>query len=155
LLFLGVAAPNAGARPAWTTRNVDAVFAGAGGFLTGRCSGLVTMFSDDTIRGGWLAHSTFTFSICIDSTHPEEGSGTFSLTDPAGSTLAGVISGEFTPRAPIRLTGGTGRFAHARGHLVLGQIRVTDETNCDPTHTICLNWNDDGVIKGTVKNVGS
>jgi hypothetical protein len=155
IVMLGVAAPSAAASSTWSSRNVDAPFAGTGGFHTGECSGIVTLFSDDTIRGGWLGHSTFTFHICIENFHPDEGSGAFSLTDASGSTLTGVISGGFASRVVVRLTRGTGRFAHARGRLVLRHIRLTDQTNCDPTHTICTDWKDHGVLEGTVRNVGS
>jgi hypothetical protein len=151
VVFVGLAAPSAGARLAAGPRTVSATIVGVGGYTSG-CNGTRT-------SQGRLAGSGYSLNACMTFNGSSMTlTGSFTLSNSSGAHFDGAVSGTWDGEAEIvhvRVLGGTGRFAHARGHLTIGPIIRTHETGCDPTHTVCASWKDRGPMTGTLKNVGS
>ena len=154
-----VSTPSALASPTTSTRAVRSTVHGAGGFEFD-CQNVVRT-GNGVVRRGWLALSHYSLSECVTfGSSSREGTtkGRFELTDPSGASLDGRISGTVETDAPeviiVRLVGGTGRFASARGRLKLGPIATSHYRNCPPETGPCRDWVDDGAMTGTITNVG-
>lgn len=136
--------------------HVDGTFHGTGAFVV-QCTG-VTQTGSGTFHDPVVGRGGYDFHMCVRLfDHPITFLGAYTLSTP-GAVLNGTISGTYDPHVglilPVTITGGTGRFARARGTITVGPIREHDFTNCDPTGTSCVNWKDSGPITGTITRVG-
>jgi hypothetical protein len=150
MVALVTAVPPAGAAPT-KTKTVTGSLHGAGDFLfSGGC--LIVAESAGTYRAKHLGRGTYQLGLCVTSTGPLHVVGGFQLVTRAGAQLDGTIDADL-PNAlqsvPVTITGGTERFAGATGNLVLA-ITEFNQTNCDPRVGICLNWEEQGTITGTI-----
>jgi hypothetical protein len=159
LFVFAVVAPNASAAPAaGHRRKVDGTLTGPGGFRFLGCDGTVTEIGSGAFRARGLTSGTYSFAVCVTVDSGITFDGTITLTTAHGGMLTGTISGSFTggpgPVFDVAVTGGTKRFAHARGALTVGPLVESDLSNCNPHTGVCLDWTDTGPITGTITHVG-
>jgi hypothetical protein len=140
-------------------RNVEGTMTGPGGFRFLGCDGVVSAIGNGTYAATGLGAGVYEFTICIDtSTFPIGFTGDITFTSKHGrATLTGAIDGAAVgpggPTFPVTITGGTRRFAHTRGELMLGPFVQTDQHNCMPS-LICFDWTDTARITGALRHVG-
>jgi hypothetical protein len=156
LLALGAVLPMTADGAGAVTRNVAGTLTGPGGFRSEGC-GIISEIGSGTYVATGLGRGTYVFDVCITSTNPVTFDGTVTFTRRTGATLTGHIGGTFTggpgPTFAVSVTGGTKRYAHARGDLVIGPLAESEPRNCDPRIGICLDWTDSGTVTGILRHV--
>jgi hypothetical protein len=156
LLVIGAVLPTTADGAGAATRNVSGTLTGPGGFRLEGC-GVISEIGSGTYAATGLGRGTYVFDVCITSTGPVTFDGTVTFTRSSGATLTGHIGGTFNggsgPTFAVSVTGGTKRYAHAGGDLVIGPLGQSEEHNCDPRIGICLDWTDSGALTGTLRHV--
>jgi hypothetical protein len=152
-----VVVPGASAAPLAAQRiQVDGALAGPGGFRSEGCGNIVE-FGYGSFHAPDLGHGIYQFSVCVTVTGTITFDGTITLTIAHGAKLTGDIGGTYSGGGPtfdVTITGGTKKFAHARGALTVGPLAESNRRNCDPRTGLCWDWDDSGPITGTVTHVG-
>jgi hypothetical protein len=138
------------------TRNVSGTLTGPGGFRSEGCNGIISEVGSGTYTTTGLGSGTYAFDVCITSS-PLAFAGTMTFTRRTGATLHGTIVGTVEsgsgPLFTVTVTGGTRRYANARGTLMVGPLVESSPHNCDPRVGICLDWTDTGPIVGRLTHV--
>ncbi|MEP6624137.1 MAG: hypothetical protein ABJC79_06825 [Acidimicrobiia bacterium] len=131
---------------------------GPGGLRFEGCGGVVSVIGSGAYSSVGLGTGTYQFDVCIVDTASFAVRGTVSFTTRTGAKLLGTIGGSI-PGGPstspyqVTVTGGTKRFRHARGSLVIGPLLEAQSHNCDPRTGFCLDWTDSGPLSGTLTHV--
>jgi hypothetical protein len=136
-------------------RNPDGQMAGPSSFEASDCDGSVSYLGTGMFAGREFGIGTYTFDVCLSTVAPGfTFTGTIKFTFRSGAKLRGTINTHID--APpvqflVDVTGGTKRFAKARGTLVLGPFTQSECTRQE--HLICTAWTDTGHIGGTLIRV--
>ena len=138
------------------TRQRSGTMTGPGAFEPKGC-GIISVVGHGTYTSTGLGQGTYVYDACVLSTSPFDFEGTVTFTRRTGATLTGTIDGTVPgatqPNFVVTVTGGTRRYAHAVGELMIGPLAESDPTNCDPRIGICLHWTDTGPVTGTLRHV--
>jgi hypothetical protein len=118
------------------TRNVSGTLTGPGGFTPGGCAGIVSEFGSGTYATKGLGIGTYRFDVCITDPGVLTFAGTVTFTRRTGATVTGTIAGTFGggpgPVFTVTVTGGTRRYAKARGALTIGPLVESDSSTATP-----------------------
>lgn len=136
-------------------RNPDGQMAGPASFGSTECDGAVSYVGTGTFAGKELGIGTYSLDACLSTVAPGYTfTGTIKFTFRSGAKLRGTINSHIE-EPPVQflvdVTGGTKRFAKARGTLVLGPFTQSNCTRLE--HQTCTAWTDTGHIGGTLVGV--
>jgi hypothetical protein len=137
-------------------RHPDGQMTGPSAFVASTCEGAtVGYFGTGTFAGTEFGIGSYALYACLSTEPPGfTFTGSIEFTFRSGAKLRGTINNTIdnTPvRFLVDVTGGTKRFANARGTLELGPFTQTDCTLQE--HLICIRWTDTGHIGGTLIRV--
>jgi hypothetical protein len=157
LLAIGLMLPATADVAGAATGNVSGTLTGPGGFRQQGCNGIISEIGNGTYAAEGLGRGTYVFDVCITNTGPIAFDGTVTFRRRSGATVTGTIAGTLPsgggPTFAVTVTGGTKRYARARGDLVIGPLAESAQHNCDPRVGICLDWTDTGPVTGTLRHV--